>query len=68
MSRVIDVAGREFRHTVMTKATSLRSHQLAVIEAEANANTAAMAGPIGFMLAGFVILLLFPAITTVLSL
>ncbi len=61
-------SGAHIRETVMTKATSLRSHQLAVIEAEANANTAAMAGPIGFMLAGFVILLLFPAITTVLSL
>ncbi|MCP4968700.1 MAG: hypothetical protein GY926_26160 [bacterium] len=61
-------SGAHIRDTVMTKANSLRSHQLAVIEAEANAKTAAMAGPIGFMLAGFVILLLFPAITTVLSL
>ena len=61
-------SGAHIRETVMTKAASLRNHQLAVIEAEANAKTAAMAGPIGFMLAGFVILLLFPAITTVLSL
>ncbi len=61
-------SGAHIRDTVMTKANSLRNHQLAVIEAEANAKTAAMAGPIGFMLAGFVILLLFPAITTVLSL
>ncbi len=61
-------SGAHIRETVMTKANSLRTHQLAVIEAEANANTAAMAGPIGFMLAGFVILLLFPAVTTVLSL
>jgi Flp pilus assembly protein TadB len=61
-------SGAHIRETVMTKAASLRNHQLTVIEAEANANTAAMAGPIGFMLAGFVILLLFPAVTTVLSL
>lgn len=61
-------SGAHIRETVMTKARSLRDHQLVVIETEANANTTAMHGPIGFMLAGFVILLLFPAVTTVLSL
>lgn len=61
-------SGAQLRQTVMTKAASLREHQLAGIEAEANANTTAMAGPIGFMLAGFVVLLLYPAITTVLNL
>ena len=56
-------SGAHIRDTVMTKANSLRAHQLSVIEAEANAKTAAMTGPIGFMLAGFIILLLFPAVS-----
>lgn len=61
-------SGAHIRETVMTKAASLRDHQLAVIEAEANAKTAGMVGSIGLMLAGFVLFLLFPAINTVLNL
>ena len=56
-------SGAHIRDTVMTKANTLRAHQLSVIEAEANAKTAAMTGPIGFMLAGFIILILFPAVS-----
>ncbi len=61
-------SGAQLRTTVMTKAKSLRMHQLSAIEREAMAKTSAMAGPTGLMMAGFVTLLLFPAVVAVLSL
>ena len=61
-------SGAFIRDSVMTKARSLRVHQLAEIEQEANSRTAAMVGPTGLMMAGFVILLLYPAVVAVLNL
>lgn len=60
-------AGARLQTTVMTKAEALRVRQLAAIEAEANAKTAVMNGPTGLMLAGFLMLLMFPALVTILT-
>lgn len=61
-------SGAFVRDSIMTKARSLREHQLAEIEQEANSRTSAMAGPTGLMLAGFLIMLLYPAVVAILSL
>ena len=52
----------------MTKAKALRTHQIAEIEREASGRTTAMAGPTGLMMAGFVVLLIYPALQAVLAL
>jgi Flp pilus assembly protein TadB len=61
-------AGAHVRQSLLTKARSLRHHQTATAERDANAKTTAMAGPTGLMVAGFVILLLYPALAAVASL
>jgi tight adherence protein C len=61
-------SGAHIRESLMTKAKALRNHQVAEIEREASGRTTAMAGPTGLMMAGFVVLLIYPALTAVLSL
>lgn len=61
-------SGAHIRDSLLTKARALRHHQLAAVEREAAARTSAMLGPTGFMLAGFVILLIYPAFQAILDL
>lgn len=61
-------SGAHIRESLMTKAKALRNHQIAEIEREASGRTTAMAGPTGLMMAGFVVLLIYPALRAVLSL
>lgn len=61
-------SGAHIRESLMIKAKALRNHQITEIEREASGRTTAMAGPTGLMMAGFVVLLLYPALTAVLSL
>jgi len=61
-------SGAHIRESLMTKAKSLRNHQIAEIEREAAGRTTAMAGPTGLMMAGFVVLLIYPALRAVLAL
>jgi tight adherence protein C len=61
-------SGAHIRESLMTKAKSLRNHQIAQIEREASGRTTAMAGPTGLMMAGFVVLLIYPALRAVLAL
>ena len=64
----MDGSGAHVRDSLLTKARAIRNHQLADIEREAAGRTSAMVGPTGFMLAGFVILLIFPAFQAILNL
>ncbi len=61
-------SGAHVRESLMTKAKALRNHHITEIEREASGRTTAMAGPTGLMMAGFVVLLIYPALTAVLSL
>lgn len=61
-------SGAHIRESLMTKAKALRNHHITEIEREASGRTTAMAGPTGLMMTGFVILLIYPALTAVLSL
>jgi Flp pilus assembly protein TadB len=61
-------SGAHIRDSLMVKARALRSHQVAAIEREATSRTTAMTGPTGLMMAGFVILVIYPAFQAVLDL
>lgn len=61
-------SGAHVRESLITKAKALRTHQLAALEREAAGRTSAMVGPTGLMLAGFVILLIYPAFQAILNL
>lgn len=61
-------SGAHIRESLMTKANALRNHQISEIEREASGRTTAMAGPTGLMMAGFVCMLLYPAVVAVLAL
>ncbi len=60
-------SGAHIRESLMTKAKSLRTHQISEVEREASGRTTAMAGPTGLMMTGFVFLLLYPAVQAVLG-
>ncbi len=60
-------SGAHIRESLLTKARALRNHHLADIEREASSRTTAMAGPTGLLMAGFVVLLLYPALAAVLA-
>ncbi len=71
LSSTMELAGTSgavIRESLMTKAKALRNHHITEIEREASGRTTAMAGPTGLMMAGFVILLIYPALTAVLNL
>ncbi len=61
-------SGAHIRESLLTKAKALRNHHITEIEREASGRTTAMAGPTGLMMAGFVVLLIYPALRAVLSL
>jgi Flp pilus assembly protein TadB len=61
-------SGAQIRESLVVKARALRYHQVAAIEREATGRTTAMTGPTGLMMAGFVILVIYPAFQAVLDL
>jgi Flp pilus assembly protein TadB len=61
-------SGAHIRESLVIKARALRSHQVAAIEREATSRTTAMTGPTGLMMAGFVVLVIYPAFQAVLNL
>jgi Flp pilus assembly protein TadB len=61
-------SGAQVRRSLNTKARASRIHQLAEIEREASSRTSAMVGPTGLMLAGFPVLVIYPAFQVVLAL
>lgn len=61
-------SGAHVRDSLLTRARALRHHELAAVEREAAVRTSAMVGPTGLMLAGFVILLIYPAFQAILDL
>lgn len=61
-------SGARVRTSLLHKATTLRARELAAIEREATNRTTAMVGPTGLMMAGFVVLVIYPAFVAVLNL
>lgn len=59
--------GAKVRHTIAVKADAMRASELAEAEARAHAATERMAIPTALLLFGFVVLIGFPAVITVLS-
>ncbi len=62
------LSGAHVRESLMTKARSLRLHQINESERDADTRTTAMAGPTSFMAGGFVVLIGYPAFTVILGL
>ena len=60
--------GARIRASLVAKAASLRSHELAEAEAKANRATEAMSAPVALLAIGFVVFLGFPAVMGVLAL
>ncbi len=61
------VSGAHIRESLLTKARALRNHQINNIEREASSRTLAMAGPTSFMVAGFIVLIGYPAFNAILN-
>lgn len=61
------VSGAHIRESLLTKARALRNHQINHIEREASTKTLAMAGPTSFMVAGFIVLIGYPAFNAILN-
>jgi len=61
-------SGAHVRESLLTKAKVLQSRQVAAIERGAAGRTTAMAGPTGLLMAGFVVLVIYPAMVAVLNL
>jgi tight adherence protein C len=70
LSASVSLAGTEgarVRDSLAVKATSLRDHALAQAESEAQADTEAMALPVVLLFVGFLILIGYPAVSSVLG-
>jgi len=61
-------SGAHVRETLVTKSNVLRSSRITEVERDAAGTTTAMAGPTGLLMAGFVVLVLYPAVAAVISL
>lgn len=61
------VSGAHIRESLLTKARALRNHQINQIERDASTKTLAMSGPTSFMVAGFIVLIGYPAFNAILS-
>lgn len=60
-------SGARVRASLLTKANSMRQADLAQAQADAGAASESMGIPIGMMMAGFVILISYPAVVAILS-
>lgn len=58
--------GARVRESLVTKAASLRAHELAAAEARASSATEAMSVPVALLALGFIVFLAFPAVMAVL--
>lgn len=70
LSASVGLAGTEgakVRQSLAAKATSLRAHQLADTEAEAQSSTETMSLPVVLLFAGFLVFIGYPAISRVLT-
>ena len=61
-------SGARVRESLMARAASLRAHEINEIEAKAAASTEKMGGPVAFLVVGFVALIGYPALATILQL
>jgi Flp pilus assembly protein TadB len=61
-------AGAKVRASLAAKAASMREHELAQAQAEAEAASERMSAPVVLMLTGFILLIGYPAVANVLSL
>jgi Flp pilus assembly protein TadB len=71
LAGAVSLAGREgarVRSTLVAKAASYREHELAEAEADAQAASERMGGPVVLMFFGFILLIGYPAMATVLAL
>ncbi len=59
--------GARVRESLVAKAASLRSHELAAAESKAASATEAMSAPVALLAVGFVLFLAFPAVMAVLA-
>lgn len=61
-------SGTRARESLIARAASLRAHELHALEASAASATEKMGGPVAFLVVGFVLLIGYPALDTILRL
>ena len=61
-------SGARTRESLIARAASLRAHELHDVEAHAAASTEKMGAPVAFLVIGFVLLIGYPAFSTILQL